>query len=130
MTTFASKEIHGQFPPFEGWNIESPHADTWGNLIFRVTRRDRGQLQSAIVAVSYDQKPSERCIAGLVSAQSENRKRISRYMLVPQTSDVSCVPEGIRILTMKAFGFSDGELVWLTKKKHAERFHPDLAASV
>ena len=51
-------------------------------------------------------------------------------MLVPQTSDVSCVPDGIRILTMKAFGFSDGELVWLTKKKNAERFHPDLAAPV
>ncbi|HTY14631.1 MAG TPA: hypothetical protein VMC42_02890 [Methanoregulaceae archaeon] len=51
-------------------------------------------------------------------------------MLVPQTSDVSCAPDGIRILTTKAFGFSDRELVWLTKKKNAERFHPDLAASV
>jgi hypothetical protein len=65
-------------------------------------------------------QPSAETIAGLLSISADNR--LGRYLLVPQNADVSHVPAGIHILTMEAFGFTNGKLTWLTKKKNTMRY--------
>jgi hypothetical protein len=49
-------------------------------------------------------------------------------MLVPKNADVTSVPQDIGVITMSSFGYDDGKLVWLTKKKNAKTFRNDLLA--
>jgi hypothetical protein len=46
----------------------------------------------------------------------------AQYLLVPQAADVSAVPKEIQVISMNAFGFVEGKLIWLTKKKNAKHY--------
>ena len=124
MQTFASKDLHAQFPDYDGWNWKILPTPNSGNPVYRVSRYYHGQQQEAILAVSIEFRPSAGSLAALNSVTTNNGNRIGRYLLVPQGADVTCVPAGIGILSMTAFGFSGEKLVWLTKKKNAIRYPP------
>lgn len=119
MQAFVSKDFHARFPAYDGWKLESVPNSKPGSQVYRASRYYRGQPQTAILTVSFDPKPSAASIEILNLATINSRTKISRYLLVPQGADISGVPATIGLLTMKSFGFSDGELVWLTKKKNA-----------
>jgi len=128
MQTFASKDLHAQFPDYEGWNWKILPATRSGNLVYRVSRNYHYQQQVAIIAVSIEFRPSAGSISALTSVTPGNQNGTDRYLLVPQGADVSEVPPGIGILTMTAFGFSGGKLVWLSKKKNTMRYSPKESA--
>ena len=122
MQTFASKDLHAQFPDYDGWNWKILPTPNSGNPVYRVSRYYHGQQQEAILAVSLEPRPSAGSIAALTSIITDSWKMTSRYLLVPQGTDVSCIPEGIGILTMTSFGFINDKLVWLIRKKSAIRY--------
>jgi hypothetical protein len=121
MQTFAGRDLHAQFPEREGWEWNVLPAEKTGLAMYRVFRGDIHRYQEAVLAVSFECKPSEESVAALIAAPDGNRVR--RYLLVPQGADVSCVPSGIHILTMASYGFTGGKLTWLTNKKNAMRYH-------
>ena len=120
MQTFAHKDLHAQFSEYDGWNWTTVPAPRKDNVMYRVSRYYHGQPQEAILIASFEPQPSAGSVTALTTASAN--KHTGRYLLVPQGTDVSGIPAGICILTMTAFGFSDGKLVWLSKKKNAMRY--------
>lgn len=117
MHTFALRDLQAHFPDYDGWKLTTVPAATSGTLIHRVSRYSHHRKQEAIISVSFDAQPSERSVFALLSIDANNRT--DRCLLVPQGADVSGVPSDVRIFIMTAYGFSHGNLVWLTNKKNA-----------
>jgi hypothetical protein len=124
MQSFVSKDFQARFPAYEGWKLEKLPGNNFDTPMYKALRSYQGRKQTAILGVSFDPKPYGSCITMLESVPGDHRNKTDRYLLVPQGADVSGVPASIGLLTMKSFGFSDGELVWLTKKKNAIRYTP------
>jgi len=122
MQTFAHRDIRVQFPDHDGWHLKSVTLRENSGLTFRVSRYFHGQNEQAFIAVSLEQKPSASQIAALKTIPQDGRTFKGYFLLVPQDTDVSDVPEEIRVLFMSSFGFVDGRLIWITKKKNAIRY--------
>lgn len=120
MQTFAGRDLHAQFPEYEGWKWTSLPAQGNGPVIYHVSRGYHYRQQDAVLAVFFGLQPLEESISELLSSGSDNRT--GKYLLVPQGADLSRVPAGIRILMMSSFGFVDGKLTWLSKKKNAVHY--------
>jgi hypothetical protein len=122
MESFIRKDFQARFPAYNGWKLEKLPKNTSGTLLYKASRSGHSQKQAAILGVSLDLKPYGGCITAIESVPEDHRIKTDRYLLVPQGADVSGVPAGIGLLTMKSFGFSDKELVWLTKRKNAVQY--------
>jgi hypothetical protein len=122
MQTFASRDLHTQFPEYEGWDWKILPSAKNDMIMYRVSRGYHFQQQEAVLAVSLEYRPSEESVAALNALPKG--KHTGRYLLVPRGADVSRVPAGIHILTMASYGFTEGKLTWLTNKKNAMRYPP------
>ena len=76
----------------------------------------------AYVALSLNQVPTDATLAALDSIPETGRAKARKYLLSPQAVNTACVPPHVRIILMNSFAFTEGKLVWLTKKKHAKQF--------
>jgi len=122
MTTFAERDIRQRFSEHEGWNIAPVGSVKTQNGLYRASRNRRYYDEVAFISISFDQVPQDDCILGLEALPSTRGSHVKKYLLTPQASDTSAVPPHVKILLMNAFAFEGGELVWLTKKKHARKF--------
>jgi hypothetical protein len=123
MQTFAHKDLHARFPDYNGWKWESVPCSENPGMTFCVSRYSNYQYQMAFVSVSLDQKPAPSHVAAIMGLPHNLRTFKGYFLLVPQGADVSGIPEEIEVLFMTSFGFVDGRLIWLTKKKNAVQ-HP------
>jgi len=122
MQTFADKEIRVHFNSYNGWECKKAPSPVTRDPVFLISRDIRGRKETVALLVSFDAEPSVTALTA-VSAGYTGRKGLKgRYLLVPKDADVSAVPKDIHILSMNAFGFADGELVWLAKKKGARHY--------
>jgi hypothetical protein len=122
MQTFANKEIRAQFRDHDGWECKQVPSPGTRDAVFFLSREVRGKKETVALAVSFDEEPSVTALAA-VSAGHKGRNALkAQYLLVPKAADVSAVPKEIQILFMDAFGFVEGKLIWLTKKKNAKRY--------
>jgi hypothetical protein len=122
MQTFAYKEIHAQFRDHDGWVCQQVPSPGTRDTVFFISRDVRGKKETVALAVSFDEEPSVTALAA-VSAGHKGRNALkAQYLLVPKAADVSSVPKEIQVLSMNAFGFVEGKLVWLTKKKNAKHY--------
>ncbi|MEN6395989.1 MAG: hypothetical protein ABFC78_05850 [Methanoregula sp.] len=86
-----------------------------------LSREVRGRKEQVALVVSYDEEPSTLSLEAV--AATINKKTLTgKYLLVSQAADVSTIPKEIKIISMSSFGFVDGNLVWLTKKKNARHY--------
>lgn len=120
MQTFTDRDLHAQFPEYDGWKWKNLVPGKNGSFMYRITRGDYYRTEEAVLGVSFEDKPSEESVLALLSADAD--RSAGRYLLVPQGADVSDVPTGIRLISMTAFGFIQGKLTWLTRKKNAQRY--------
>jgi len=122
MQTFAYKEIRAHFRDHDGWECQKVPSPGTRDEVFFITREVRGKKEVVALAVSFDEEPAVAALAA-VSAGHKGRNALkAQYLLVPKAADVSAVPKEIQILSMNAFGFVEGKLVWLTKKKNAKHY--------
>jgi hypothetical protein len=124
MQTFAERDIRSLFSSFDGWEC---HPVPNSVMAYRITRNLRGQRQNVYLAVSFDLIPDPAGIAALEALGKGDRAKKGSCLLVPQGTDISCVPSSIKVLPMTAFGFIDEELRWITKKKGAVRYATEAA---
>ncbi len=121
MQTFALKEIRAHFTEYEGWvyrEITSPSAHDMAGIL---SRDVRGRTEMAALAVSYNEEPSALALETL--AISLKRKALKgQYLIVPKAANVSAIPKTVQVIFMESFGFVDGKLIWLTKKKNAKHY--------
>lgn len=122
MQTFAYKEIRAHFRDHDGWECQQVPMAGSRDMAFFLSREVRGRKESVALAVSYDGEPTATLLAAVAAGWKGRNALKAQYLLVPKDSDVSAVPKDICILPMNAFGFVEGKLVWLTKKKNAKHY--------
>ena len=129
MQTFADKEIRAHFSSHDGWTRQQVPSPSSRNPVFLISRDIRGRKETVALAVSFDDEPSVTSLAA-VSAGYKGRNALKgQYLLVPRDANVSEVPKNIRVLSMNAFGFIEGQLIWLTKKKGVKHYiEPEMPA--
>ena len=121
MHTFEIRDLHHLLPARDGWE-ESGQSAVGNGTLYRYSRVVRGSNEEhAIVLVSYDAVIPADTVSGVMQ-QGENGWRNSRYFLfVPQGTDTSAIEPTVQVNFMPGFGFRDGKLVWLAKKKNAKK---------
>ncbi|MFA5221361.1 MAG: hypothetical protein WC391_03640 [Methanoregula sp.] len=125
MEVFAERDIRQMFSEHDGWKV-APVAETQpAGRFYRITRGKWAGVETAFIAVSFDQVPQEDFVGVLDTLADGQGARTKKFLLTPQATDTSFIPPHIRILLMNAFAFSEGRLVWLTKKKNAKQFIPE-----
>nr|WP_319377557.1 hypothetical protein [uncultured Methanoregula sp.] len=129
MATFAERDIRQRFSEHEGWNVAPVGGVKSPNGLYRASRNRGYYDEIAFISVSIDQIPQEDCILGLDALPSSRGSRVKKYLLTPQAADTSSVPPHVGILLMNAFAFTEGKLVWLTKKKYARKFPMEQAVA-
>ncbi|MEN6443020.1 MAG: hypothetical protein WC391_05195 [Methanoregula sp.] len=122
MQTFASMDIRAVFSEFDGWKCMPVTGQDHCGTLYRISRHIRGNKESAALMVVFDAAMIDESVRQLSGIKSENRENTRKYLLVPKDTDVSAVPSAISIISMHAFGYCDGRLVWLTKKKNAVHY--------
>ena len=122
MELFAERDIRQTFRTSDGWKITPVTGSNSHGLYFRISRNQWVGEEVAYIAVSMDPAPLEDVINVLDALPDGRESRTKKYLLTPRATRTSEVPPHIRVLLMTAFAFSDGKLVWLTKKKYAMRF--------
>jgi hypothetical protein len=124
MQTFTDKEIRVYFSKYDGWECQKAISPAARDRVFLLTRNVRGKKETVTLAVSFDEEPTITALAA-VSAGYKGRNALKgQYLLVPKNAKVSEIPGHIGILSMSTFGFTEGQLLWLTKKKGAKQYIP------
>jgi hypothetical protein len=120
MHMFEIRDLHHLLPAHDGWENREKSSAGSGTL-YRYSRTVRGNSELATVLVSYDEVVPAGTISEVLRHE-ENGWRNSRYfLLVPQGADVSAVQAPVQVHFMPGFGFRDGKLVWLARKKNAKK---------
>ena len=122
MGLFAERDIRHMLPEYDGWRIEQVQGSRTPGYFYRVSRSKWVGTEIAFIAVSYDPVPKEELISTLDSLPDGHGSRTKKYLLMPQATDTSGIPPHIHVLLMTSFAFTEGKLVWVTKKKNAKKF--------
>jgi len=128
MREFERKELHQVFHVSDGWKPVPPVSPgTLGKI--HAFRRDLWVgSELATVIVLYESVVNGETIAAIRSQYLDNTTKNRIFLMVPKHADVSSVPRDIGVISMSSFGYNDGKLVWLTKKKNAKMFAGELPA--
>jgi hypothetical protein len=124
MELFAERDIRRMLPEYEGWGIEKVQQSPCPGCFYRISRSRWVGTEVAFIAVSLDQVPKDEVISALDALPDGRGSLTKKYLLTPQATDTSGIPPHVRVLLMTAFAFTEGNLVWLTKKKNARRAVP------
>lgn len=119
---FAERDIRQLFSEYDGWKAVPVAGQNAAGCFYQLTRGRWTGVETAYLGVSFDSVPKKECLAALDSLPDGGGSKTKKFLLTPQATDTSAVPPHIRVLLMSAFAFSDGNLVWLTKKKNARKF--------
>ncbi len=131
MEIFALRDIRSIFSEFDGW-VSKPLATGNGHHAYKITRNSPGfygKEQNVYLQVSFDFRPPPECISNLAMLGSEDRNRKGMFLLVPRGADISDVPPSVKIFPMTSFGFKNGQLRWLSKKKNVVDYSERVAST-
>ena len=130
MKTFAEMDIHAVFSEKDGWTCTRIAGTNTSGILYQLYRDVHWKNETAVLYAMFDTATITEGIRQLAAVNGAGHKTVQKYLLVPQNTDLSAVPKEIRVLFMHAYGFAEGRLVWLTKKKNAVRYPVSLPASV
>jgi len=121
MRTFAVREIHTHFRENDGWEFREVPSPVTRDMAFILSREMQGRKEYVTLVVSYDEKPSLLPLEALFATVKVKSLK-GQYLILPKAANVSAIPEPVKVIVMESFGFVDGKLVWLTKKKNAKHY--------
>ena len=128
MHNFAMRDLRNVFPVSEGWQNNRVSPVSPNSAIYEFSRRNKGATERAVAAVSLDSKITPSAMDTLSKACASVVPCNKRILLVPQATGMQAVPSDITVLTMSSFGFEEGRLAWLTKKKNVRRYSSEIPA--
>ena len=118
MHNFARQEINRFFSTYDGWTI-TPLPEAGGyDRQFSAERTISGNRESKKVLVSFDKCVKKEKIEALRSSVTGPYGQVQKsdvIVIVPQNSDISCIPPDVRLSFMNSFAFDGDALAW-TKK--------------
>jgi hypothetical protein len=117
MHDIVQKELKRNYPASEGWVITEDSKQVGNDEIFSLSRR-RGSSQVATVGATFARVIGQELISALMQGkETAAAKRGTWYggLLVPQGTDVSGLPEGIKVVFMRSFRYEGKDLLWLKR---------------
>lgn len=119
MRGFVLKEIGRIYPSSEGWQYKVVGDDLVNGQEFLLTRRMAGRTEHVRLIASFGKKATSQLIDRfsqmIDTAPYAGIKNITNVLVVPQTSDVSLVPDAIKVRYMHSFAYRGKDLIWLKK---------------
>ena len=134
MHNFARQEINRFFSTYDGWTI-TPLPEAGGyDRQFSAERTISGNRESKKVLVSFDKCVKKEKIEALRSSVTGPYGQVQKsdvIVIVPQNSDISCIPPDVRLSFMNSFAFDGDALAWTKKpvqKSEEEKAKAKVAA--
>jgi len=118
MRGFVLKEIGRIYPSSEGWRYQVVGDDLVSGQEFLITRRIAGRSEHVRLIVSFSKKVTSQLIerfSQMTDTAYAGIKNITNLLLVPQTTDISLVPDTMRVRFMHSFAYKGKDLIWLKK---------------
>jgi hypothetical protein len=130
MHDFAAKEIRNIYSSYDGWNCTPQEIGSGYDRLMVLERRNGGHRECTKIFVTFDRSVPARLPADLTKADCASDGTPIRFdyaIMVPGNADITSVPEGVKIYTMRSFAFAGKELTWVKKPV---RKTPDTPAKV
>jgi hypothetical protein len=118
MYDFLAKEIKNIYSSYDGWKCTPRQLGTGYDTLVTLERRNGGHRDSVKVLVTFDRSVPSPLPEELTRADSTTDGTVTRHtyaVMVPANADISTVPAGVMIYTMKSFAFKGKELTWVQK---------------
>jgi hypothetical protein len=118
MYDFLAKEIKNIYSSYDGWKCTPRQLGTGYDTLVTLERRNGGHRDSVKVLVTFDRSVPSPLPEELTRADSTTDGTVTRHtyaVMVPANADISTVPAGVMIYTMKSFAFKGKELTWVKK---------------
>jgi len=119
MFDMAMKDVRAVFPEYDGWQRQQFPTGKKNEKVFSFSRRLQGKVEKGIALVSFSPDITPEILSGFSGIDEKIPKCTKKILLIPRSTLVPLLSPEIEIKEMKAFGYQDGRLVWLTKKKNA-----------
>jgi hypothetical protein len=117
MHDIVQKEVKRNYPASEGWVISEARKQVGNDEIFTLSRR-RGSNQLMTIGATFERI----IVPGLVSELIESgatpaakKGTWNACLLVPQGTDVSGLPAGMKVIFMRSFRYEGKDLLWLKR---------------
>ncbi|MCU0631169.1 MAG: hypothetical protein MUF37_08465 [Methanoregulaceae archaeon] len=117
MHDIVQKEIKRNYPASEGWVITGSPELVGNNEIYTLSRR-QGKNQVATVGATFERVISPELMSALVTGKEAPAAKKGTWhasLLVPQGTDISGIPEGIKSIFMRSFRYEGKDLLWLKR---------------
>jgi hypothetical protein len=118
MHDFVAKEIRNIYSSYDGWKCTPQEMGTDYETLVVLERRNGGHRECVKVLVTFARSVPSPLPEELTRADRSTDGTVTRNecaVIVPANADISSVPAGIRIYTMKSFAFDGKELAWVKK---------------
>lgn len=118
MHDFVAKEIKNIYSSYDGWKCTPRQTGTGYDSIMVLERRNGGHRECVKILVTFNRSVPATLPAELTRADANAEGtpvRFSYAVMVPANADVSSVPAGVLIYTMRSFAFEGKELTWVKK---------------
>jgi len=117
MHDIVQKELKRNYPASEGWVIREVPKNVNKDEIFSVSRR-RGSSQVVTVGATFERIIGPGLVSALMAEQESPAAKKAAWqasLLVPQGTDVSGLPAGIKVIRMRSFRYEGKDLLWLKR---------------
>jgi hypothetical protein len=121
MHTIVEKELKRHYPVSDGWVLQPGSKKVGRSEIFTITKKRGGKNEVAFVGISFEKTTSSELINELRSAVQSPaalRAMSQSALIVPQGTDEKNVPASVKVTYMRAFRYTDDELIWLKHPLH------------
>jgi hypothetical protein len=129
MEIFMQKDLQNRFPVSDGWKHEIKPLGKPNDLLFVYSRTNRGVPERSAVMVCMDPAVDRSSVDQFSALCTENPKWTRKLILVPKSADVANVPASLAVQEMKSFGYVDGRLTWLTRRKNTPKYPAELPSA-
>jgi hypothetical protein len=123
MHDFAAKEIRSIYSSYDGWKIATSKPENGYDRISVIERRSNGHREVVKMLTSFSRYIPLEMLVSLkkpVPTSDGTLSRNSYAVMVPANTDVSSVPVGIQVYTMRSFASEGNELAWTKKPVRKE----------
>jgi len=131
MHDIVQKELKRNYPASEGWVISGAPKQVGNDEIFSLSRR-RGSNQIATVGASFGRVIAKELVSALVDGKETAAAKKGTWhacLLVPQGTDVSGLPESMKVVFMRSFRYEGKDLLWLKRPAGSQAVTPSTQAS-
>jgi len=118
MHDFVAKEIKSRFSSYDGWMYTEKTVGSGYDSLVVLERLNGGHRECVKVLVTFTRSvpvplPDE--LTATERSTDGTPTRFASAVMVPANADISVVPAGIRIYTMRSFAFEGKDLIWVKK---------------